>query len=462
MRAVNWMRLTLLPVTVAGCGQGGGGTALDRDAFYRPPAGTVTQRHVLEDRPESPQYNHVRLDLLEPNPGVRLLPQEQSAVPGESVTAIAPEVRESIQLPTDTSERLPATAPGVAATLPAPAESITRPGIPSGVAMLLGTVVCEVNGTPIFADKVLASLSRLLAVEARQRDQLGFRVFAEEEIKKQVRVYIFNELEFAMAEKNLDTSERQLAADYTARWRQQQITQAGGSLERTRAKFSADGWDFEERVREEFRNNMVLIYMTKKVLPQAQVRADDMRRYYFQNLHTTFTEADQAQFRVIKVDIARTGGEEPAKDKAAGIYERAKLGEDFTAMASSVNDEPAWMRSGGDVGGWIQRGAFRLEDLETAIWKLQPGEVTPPVRVDDAFYIAKLENRKIGRVRPFEEQAVQDEIANTLRRQQISLLHDRQRQMLMQNAVLHPDPPNIQPVVEMAMQKYPWWASAGQ
>lgn len=462
MRRCQWVIAAVIAGGGIGCVKDEG-TTLDRDAFYRPPPGTAADRHVLQDKPGPLQYDTVQMDLMDPTRN--LLPRE--AKPSEeSVTAISPAVIRAVEgesdpktpaladtEPSDHAITAPSTTP--AGTVP------PRPGVSSGVALLVGGVVCEVNGKPIYADKVLASLSKVLAAEAKQRDERRFRAFAQGVIEEQVKAFIRDELEFAVADKNLDPREKEAAREYTARWRKQQITLAGGSVERAKARAAADGQDFEQLVQDQFRKNMVGIYLTKKVLPQAQVRADELRQYYNQNLKSEFTEPSEARFRVIKIDISRTGGEAPALDKINNLHERARRGEDFAAMASSVNDDPSLMRAGGDVGT-IPRGAYTLDQLEQGVWKIQPGEVTDIVRIKDAYYIARLESKTAGRVRPFEEEAVQKEIEEKLRGRRIAELRDRQKEILMKDAIIYPFPPDLTPVVEMAMQRYAQWASASR
>jgi parvulin-like peptidyl-prolyl isomerase len=118
------------------------------------------------------------------------------------------------------------------------------------------------------------------------------------------------------------------------------------------------------------------------------------------------------------------------------------------------------MRQAGDVG-WVQQGAFAVEPLEEAVWKLpEPGQVTPVMRVGDAFYIARLEGRKPGRVRPFEEEAVQAQIRKVLQGEMLQTLRAREREMLMRDAIVYPYPPAYDVVLDMAMQKYPDWAAS--
>ena len=454
----------LCAALVAGCAKEEA-TALDRDAFYRPPpGGTRADRHALQDQPGQLNYDNVRMDLLAPpekRVGVLNLGEDDRPA-HESVTAVPESVREAVQFPTAEGGANGRGGLGVgvgATTLPATSPAV-RPGISSGVAMTIGSVVCEVNGSPIYADRVLKSLSRVFAAEAKRRGERDFRKYAATEIEKQVTLFVEEELAYAAAKKNLDAREQALAQDATTRWRARKITEAGGSVEQARAKAAAEGSNFDEQVDAQHRLHMVQVYYTKRLLPRAQVRADEMRRYYNQNLKTLFSEHAEAQFRVIKIDAAKTGGVPQAQAKIEDLHTRAARGEDFAELARTVNDDPHLMRQAGDVG-WVQQGAYAVEPVEQAVWKLaETGQVTDVIRVGDAFYIARLEGRRPGRVRPFEEEAVQAQIRKALQGEMLASLRSREREMLMRDAIVYPYPPAYDVVLDMAMQKYPEWAAS--
>jgi hypothetical protein len=108
----------------------------------------------------------------------------------------------------------------------------------------------------------------------------------------------------------------------------------------------------------------------------------------------------------------------------------------------------------------MDRGSFANAQLEDAVWKLNPEQVSDLVEAPDGYYFAKLERKKGGRVRSFDEDAVQREIRKTLESEQFNALRTRAAERLRQNAIVYPDPPNFAPALEMAMQMYPQWAAA--
>jgi parvulin-like peptidyl-prolyl isomerase len=335
---------------------------------------------------------------------------------------------------------------------------------PAGAGFLtLGAVVADVNGEAIFADQVIEKLEPQLAAEARNLDEQRFRTFATQQIARQVANLIEDKLEFATAQRNLDAKEKELVQARAMAWRQEQVTAAGGSLEAARRTFADEDKDFEEAVADYYRTMMVRYYYQKKVFPQIAVTAEQVRAYYDRNVDKEFTEYGTATFRLIKVDPRRTGGDRSAAlAKAELLRARAAAGEDFAALAREGTD-PNLARTGGQIPP-IQRGSFAVEKVEQAVWRLQPGEVSEVIDGGDAYYVAKLESRQEGRVRPFEDAAVQAEIDNKLRSEQFGERREKVQEALLKGAIVrgHPaardyDPALLRPAVEIAMQRYPAW-----
>ncbi|HEY7088508.1 MAG TPA: hypothetical protein VH518_10495, partial [Tepidisphaeraceae bacterium] len=108
---------------------------------------------------------------------------------------------------------------------------------------------------------------------------------------------------------------------------------------------------------------------------------------------------------------------------------------------------------------WVQRGAFAITDIEEAVWKLQPGAVTDVLEVGDSFYIAKLENRKLGRVRAFEDEEVQTQIRQTLMRQQMQARREQEQAKLLKESVVYPWPPATDVILQIATQNYMQWSA---
>jgi parvulin-like peptidyl-prolyl isomerase len=324
----------------------------------------------------------------------------------------------------------------------------------TGGYQLVGTVLAEVHDAPIFADKVLATVDKALAAQAKQLDERAFRAEAAKLIELQIREYISAELEFAMALRKLEPRDRELARMATIRWSDEQIIKAGGSLEVARQRAAAAGYDFDELKEEQYRWLMRQLYYQKKEYPKIQVSAADMRRYYQENLQREFTTPDRARFRVVMIDKAKSGGRDAALGEAHRLLDRVRSGgKDFAELAAEDNDRESFKRA----VDWFQRGSFVVKEVEDAAWNLQPEQVGDVIETPDAFYLVKLEAKQAGGVRPFNEPDVQKQIEATLRKQQFTALQQKVHKQLMADAIIRYHPRMIELAVEMAMQKYRFW-----
>src|SRR5213075_601817 len=101
----------------------------------------------------------------------------------------------------------------------------TRPvvGASSGMYMYIGTVVAEVNGQPIYADKILSKIDAELSVKAPLLEPREFRLAAESAIRKQIEYDKNIELQYAAAQRNTTDEELQRAKALAAMWRQREI-----------------------------------------------------------------------------------------------------------------------------------------------------------------------------------------------------------------------------------------------
>lgn len=455
-----WIVLAAVSMTsLTGCSWFGGGRAEELDAnrrFAPAPVAPVTSTPSGVDQPgvvpPREETSEAARSPSEPAP-IEKKPSAR-ATPAHAVSDDLPAIPEVIR------EQVSRGPTNREANQTESAGSTTRAmtGRSIGSYMTLGGVVAEVNNRPIYANQVLREIIAPLSARAKDLDANQFHDVAYHLIDQQIHRLANNELETAVADRNLDEKDKDLARMAAARWRQRQITECGGSLEIAKRKWAADGYDFEERVDQEYRTILVQLYYSRKVWPRVQVTADEIRRYYNQHINDQFTVKDEVRFRLIKVDVKRTGSREAALNKIKDLRARANRGEDFAEMAGTVNDDKYLMSQHGDVG-WVQRDSYINSDVEKAAWNLQPGQVSDIIDTGTAFYIAKVEERKLGRIEPFDEQAVQDTIVKNLKAEQFHQLRDKVMDKLTQNWAFHQDADMINTAVDMAMQDYPKWHS---
>ena len=348
------------------------------------------------------------------------------------------------------------------ASQPVVADVATTEPYADGQYMTLGGVVAEVNGTPIFANQILSKLDKMFAAKAREMPFPQFQGLVMTEVQRQRKLAIADELEYAAAQRLLTKEEKQAAHGLSVQFRQQKVTEAGGSEEAANRRAMADGETLDELMQRHYRETMRDLFYQRHIFPRVQVTADDMRAFYDKNVDRMYSQHDQAQYRVIKIDPAKLSGDNPramALQKIADIRKKAERGDDFAALASLENHDDYLKSRGGDPGGWMQRGAYRVDEVDKAVWTMQDGQISDVIDTGDAFYIVKLEAKKPGKTRPFEDPTVQDDILARLRQVQFVALRESIDMELLNEAVIREDDDLLQPAIDMALQKYPRWAS---
>jgi parvulin-like peptidyl-prolyl isomerase len=107
--------------------------------------------------------------------------------------------------------------------------------------------------------------------------------------------------------------------------------------------------------------------------------------------------------------------------------------------------------------------SFSIAPVREALSQLKTGEVSDVLEDRGAFYVVKIEERVEGRVRPFEEQAVQDEIRFKLKTQQFRDLRGEVQMALVKDATITDDAQLDRwalIALDMAMQRYAQYAAA--
>lgn len=106
---------------------------------------------------------------------------------------------------------------------------------------------------------------------------------------------------------------------------------------------------------------------------------------------------------LVRVDEgADATAQQAAQERAAQLATQARAaGADFAALAATRSDDAGSKGAGGDLG-WISKGMMPGE-FETALFQLQPGQVSDPVKTDFGWHVIQLREVKSGSQEPFEE-----------------------------------------------------------
>jgi peptidyl-prolyl cis-trans isomerase D len=139
---------------------------------------------------------------------------------------------------------------------------------------------------------------------------------------------------------------------------------------------------------------------------------EEQLRAYYQDNQQKFGLPEQRQARHILIlasQDADASALEKAKQTAADLKARSDQGEDFAELAKGHSQDPGSAENGGDLG-FFGRGEMDPA-FEQAVFAMQAGEISEPVRSSFGFHVIKLEAIKAGSVKPFDTAKAEIELA---------------------------------------------------
>jgi len=209
-------------------------------------------------------------------------------------------------------------------------------------------------------------------------------------------------------------------------------------LDQALAEQGLDRAAFRGQVRKELETYQVLQY---KVRGRVKVSDADVRNYY-QTHPQEFGGEDEVKVRHIFLPLVE-GASKPEEEKARAqgerVLQRLKTGEDFAKVAREVSKGPS-AAEGGDLG-WLRRGTIQKQ-LEDAAFALDAGQVSKLVRAGPGFHVLKVEARRKGGGRSFEE--AQEEIRARLFEEQVGSYRQQYIEELKKGALIEVRLPELQ------------------
>ncbi len=157
-------------------------------------------------------------------------------------------------------------------------------------------------------------------------------------------------------------------------------------------------------------------YLVNRLMKELRDSAggDEAARTYYEE-HIEDYKKEQIRARHI---LLKDGG------AAKEARKRADAGEDFEALCKELSEDRASKIKGGDLG-WFGRGRMTPE-FEEAVFPLQVGDVTGPVKTRFGHHVIKKEEERTEI--PFEE--VQKRINRKLEREAITEYMDSKKELL--------------------------------
>lgn len=145
-----------------------------------------------------------------------------------------------------------------------------------------------------------------------------------------------------------------------------------------------------------------------------EIKDDEMKEYYDENKDDFYKDEVEASHILIKTtdDDGNALSEDKkaeAKKEAEEVLEKAKSGEEFSALAKEYSQDTGSAVNGGELG-FFGKGQM-VQEFEDAAFALKVGEISDIVESSYGYHIIKVTD-KIDEQQPFDD--VKDTIQTTL------------------------------------------------
>jgi Parvulin-like peptidyl-prolyl isomerase len=132
------------------------------------------------------------------------------------------------------------------------------------------------------------------------------------------------------------------------------------------------------------------------------VSNDDLKQYYDQHQSEyNLPERVTAQHILFKTQGKSAEEIEAIKNKARGVLDRAKKGEDFSGLAKQFSEDESSKINGGDLGSFT-RGQM-VPEFDNVAFSLGPGAISDLVQTQFGIHIIKVVSKQEARARPLQE-----------------------------------------------------------
>ncbi|MCK4422621.1 MAG: peptidylprolyl isomerase [Candidatus Omnitrophica bacterium] len=155
-----------------------------------------------------------------------------------------------------------------------------------------------------------------------------------------------------------------------------------------------------ESIRDKYRERLIIRKLTNmEVRAKVVLRPQELMDYYNNNKRE-FIEVEEIKLKTILIRVEEDGSDEAARTRMEEIRTMLLEGMDFGRLALVTSEGPE-AKIKGDIG-FVKRGEL-LEEVDKVIFKLQPGEISEPIRTEIGYHLFKVEVKKESRVKEFKE-----------------------------------------------------------
>jgi len=259
-----------------------------------------------------------------------------------------------------------------------------------GAAVVVESLVGQVNGRPIFANEILEPIADQLLILSEEVKEVKFDItafknIAKQQITAQMREVVESELLLSEARSGMTFEEKQGLFGYLQRVREDMASSAGGSQSAvTRRLLDEEGQTVDEYL--DFKQQQLLIdrLLKEKVSPHIQVTWRNVMRQW---------EMDKDKFNVPgEVTLGMISVSSEALIET--VKESFAQGESFSTVATRVGMDNAGLWTSFELDEQGLSGIAVADSIKSYIVALDENEVVGPVKIASSsrwFTIIKMQ-----------------------------------------------------------------------
>jgi peptidyl-prolyl cis-trans isomerase D len=164
------------------------------------------------------------------------------------------------------------------------------------------------------------------------------------------------------------------------------------------------------------------------IAAQISIKDEDLQAYYDKN-KSRYSENEKRHAHHILISIGDpkdAKADAAALAKAQQVLAEIKTGRDFGELARKYSADPGSSAQGGDLG-WAEQSAY-VGAFAAALFKLQPGQISDPVKTEFGYHIIKLDEIRPAHVVTLADGRARIE-ADYRRAQAAEIFGDREEQL---------------------------------
>ncbi len=172
--------------------------------------------------------------------------------------------------------------------------------------------------------------------------------------------------------------------------------------------------DQDDVIRDDLALNLQVESLREKIFAKTPEPTEEKLREYYSNNEDQFRDADEVRASHIFKSVREAEKRDDIFNELCEIRKKLINGLDFFEIAKTYSDKP---EEEIDLG-FYKRGEL-MDEFEIITFSMKPGEVSPVFNTPHGFHLAKVTDRKLGKVQPYED------VKNIIKEELILLDHDK-------------------------------------